>query len=65
MGCKGICIRYQTKNQGGNEGYRKRKMCSTCGVYMPIVFDSCPCCHVRLKTRSHKSKGKGGSKNET
>ena len=46
MGCKKICLKYETKRS-----YDYGKKCAICDVFLDIVENKCPCCGNRLRAR--------------
>ncbi len=61
MVCKGICIRHKAYLPVGEGRYvNGQKRCQVCSIFMEWSADTCPCCGIRLRTKSrnykHKSK---------
>ncbi|WP_420544576.1 hypothetical protein [Nitrosopumilus sp.] len=52
--CKGICSRISAENKFGNanryaQGYKR---CNFCAVFFKINDLRCPCCGLKMRTRS-------------
>jgi uncharacterized paraquat-inducible protein A len=53
--CHGVCDRYTVTIPKGESPYtNNRKYCSTCQHYMTLDSLRCPCCNVRVRTRTRK-----------
>ncbi len=51
--CKGLCNRLDSKSFGNNHKYENGyKRCSFCNVFMEITSLRCPCCALKLRTKS-------------
>jgi len=51
--CKGLCNRFDSKSFGNENKYENDyKRCSFCGVFMKISGLCCPCCILKLRTKS-------------
>lgn len=53
MVCKGICIRHKAVLAVGEHRYvNGRKRCQVCSIFMVWGSDTCPCCGIKLRTKS-------------
>jgi hypothetical protein len=62
--CKGVCCRgYEVYNAGfGSPRYVEGvKYCRTCGRYMALEANRCPCCKQRVSAKSRRYKKKSVS----
>jgi predicted amidophosphoribosyltransferase len=53
MTCKGICIRHKASS---NNYANRQKRCQVCELFIKWDGLCCPCCGLKLRTRSFKSK---------
>lgn len=51
--CKGLCNRFDSKSFGNENKYENGyKRCSFCDVFMKVSGLRCPCCALKLRTKS-------------
>lgn len=51
--CRGLCSRYQSTNFGNLQKYEDGyKRCSFCSIFMKTNNLRCPCCALKLRTKS-------------
>lgn len=51
MGCKGQCLGYVVDKQSNKDGYKDRKRCHTCNVWVSTDDLKCDCCGKRFRTK--------------
>jgi len=57
--CKGICINYKhTALHNGIKYESGLKRCTECQIFMNVEGIRCPCCSVKLRTKSRNKKRK-------
>lgn len=49
--CEGPCQRYKGTKKGYTDG---QKRCSNCDIFIKWDGAYCPCCSIKLRTRSRK-----------
>jgi len=51
--CKGLCHRFDSKSFGNDHKYENGyKRCSYCNIFMKTIVLRCPCCALKLRTKS-------------
>ena len=59
MACRGICINYKIKKPIGVSRYALgHKLCTMCETWLSWKGLSCPCCHLKLRHKPRKARGK-------
>ena len=59
MVCKGIYIRHKAVLPVGEVRYLNgRKRCQVCSIFMIWATDTCPCCGIKLRTKSRNYRSK-------
>lgn len=57
MVCKGTCVRYRAPPSVRMSRYDNgQKRCQVCSIFLTWIGDSCPCCGVKLRTKSRNYK---------
>ena len=60
--CKGLCIRFESKTFGNIPKYENGfKRCSYCSVFMKTDVLRCPCCALKLRTKSRVNPKRRGN----
>ncbi|MBU13087.1 MAG: hypothetical protein CMH71_01775 [Nitrosopumilales archaeon] len=55
--CKGICLQFKhTSLQNGEKYSSGLKRCTECAIFMNIEDFRCPCCRVKLRTKSRSKR---------
>ena len=63
--CRGLCCRFEAKSFGNAKKYSDGyKRCSYCDVFMKIVSLRCPCCALKLRTKSRVNPKRRGITND-
>ena len=62
--CRGLCYRFKSHSFGNMcryvDGYKR---CSYCDVFMKITLLRCPCCALKLRTKSRVNLKRRGVRN--
>ena len=62
--CRGLCDRIQSKSFGNNHKYENGyKRCSFCNIFMKFNGLRCPCCTLKLRTKSRVNSKRRRSQN--
>lgn len=56
--CNDLCERYKARRVTTHFKYGEgQKWCSVCSVFLVAATIRCPCCNIKLRTKSRTKKG--------